>query len=130
MNNLPTITLISSTNHNASAPQPMPLLSHLVANALEGLGVCKKYTGFRYLVDFLRVRLSSRISKPSYCATLDIVAALNRSTRDIVDRDTRHILMSSWKNSTKLRSTIQLNTNQPGAKQILNNLIEYIWQAI
>ena len=126
MNKLPDFTFISSTKPSDQQPQPIPLLSSLIANAFESIGISKKYTGFRYLVDFLRISLASRTSRQSYCKTLDIVAALNGTTRDIVDRDTRHILLSSWKNSPHLRSALLLTDNHPGAKQILNSLIDYI----
>ncbi len=130
MTNLSSFTSISSTNSIDKTPQPIPILSQLVANKFEKLGISKKYTGFRYLVDFLRITLSNRDIKLNYCNTLDIVATLNSSTRDIVDRDIRHILLSSWENGNHLRSTISLSDQQPGAKQILYALIDYIQRII
>lgn len=105
------------------------LLSTLIATEFEKLGISKKYTGFKYLVQFLQIRFSNRLLKLNYSEILGIIANLNNSARDIIDHDIRHILSSSWKNSNKIKSITQ-EQNMPGAKQILYILIDYVQKLI
>jgi len=109
------------------------LMHRLIRCELNNLDISKKYAGFKYIVDLIDNVLKTKITNPYSSELFKYVASINVTTADIVERNIRHMLTTTWKNSTKFRSAIlpkkQDKTSIP-AKDILNGIIDYLKQII
>lgn len=114
-------------------PQPPVLIQKLVRLELEKLGIGKKYIGFKYIVDLLVNALCNKIFDAYDNELFEYVASINLTTPQSIERDIRHMLLTTWKSSPYFKntlSTIPFWENEVNAKNILNNLILYLRQVL
>ena len=125
------IQKIIKNQHIATQHQTSKLLHRLVSMELIKLDISTKYIGFNYLVGVLVNTLSNNFYANSYIDLFTNIASENLETIDTVERDVRHMLRTTWKNSTKFRDTLQsYNINKPNAKNILQAIIKYFKKII
>lgn len=127
------ITNISQSKQIFSPRQPSKLLSKLVELELQNLDVSKKYIGFKYLIELIVNAISTQCFSSNYIDLFEYVAILNLASIDTVERDVRHMLVTTWKTSVKFKHILQKflpNSENPNSKRILNAIINYIKNAI
>lgn len=127
--------LLANVNlNNISTKLPTSsLLNKLIMLELENLGISKKYIGFKYLVDIITNSICKNTSIPYSAEQFEYIANINSSTPDAIERDIRHMLLSSWKASKTLQITLCSKLSlkqQPNAKSVLINLIRYLKETI
>ena len=113
--------------------QPQTPLSKLLRTELENIDISKKYTGFKYIVDLITHWFKNKVINTYSNDLFKEIASINTTTYDIVERDIRHMLVTTWKNSPKFRTAILPNKQTKStlpAKQILNGLICYLQKII
>lgn len=113
--------------------QPSKLLSKLVKLELQNLEISKKYVGFKYLTDIIVNALCNNFYADSYIELFEYVARINLAPIDTIERDVRHMLLTTWKKNLKFRQTLQTSL-QPlykvNSKNILNAIITYLKNVI
>lgn len=109
------------------------LLQKLIMLELEKLDISSKYIGFKYLTDVLVNALSTNFYTNNHIDLFKQVAGLHLAKIDTIERDVRHMLVSTWKKSTQFRESIQNNSSKidkPNAKNILQAIIIYLKNVI
>ncbi|MBQ8522711.1 MAG: hypothetical protein IJ458_03515 [Clostridia bacterium] len=127
--------IVNNIQLNTIQPQHQTsnLINKLVKLELENLDISSKYVGFKYLTDVLANALSINFFGDNYINLFEYVASIHLANIDTIERDVRHMLLSTWKNSPKFRNTIQnhLNLNKkPNSKNILNAVLNYLKNVI
>ena len=113
--------------------QPSKLLSKLVKLELQNLEISKKYIGFKYLTDIIVNALCNNFYSDSYIELFKYVASINLATIDTIERDVRHMLLTTWKNNAKFRQTLQTSSQhleKANSKNILNAIITHLKNVI
>ena len=109
--------------------QTSTLLNKLVALELENLGLSTKYVGFKYLVGAVSNALSKNFYTNNHIDLFANIASTHLETIDTVERDVRHMLRTTWKNSAILRDTFKstfIQNKIPNARDLLQAIIEYL----
>lgn len=116
------------SNHQTSE-----LLLKLINIELQNLDISSKYAGFKYLSSII----SNALTKNSYAnGYIDLFTCVTKDALDTVDtieRNVRHMLKSTWKNSDKFRNIFkytQTSTSIPNSRVLLQAIINHIKQAI
>ena len=125
--------LKSSVIHNISNPvQPSKLLVKLVKSELEKLQISTKYIGFNYLTQLAVNYLCNTYSQKTYIELFEYVTSLNLASIDTIERDVRHMLLTTWKTNDHFRQEIQQYTalEKPNSKNILNAVLLYLKSTI
>ena len=112
--------------------QPSKLLITLIKEELRSLGLSSKYTGFQYLIDLLANALTKHFYSAYYINLFEYITSLHNSTIDTIERDVRHMLLTTWKQNDRFRQKLQhlTSSNNPNSKTLLNAIIEYIKKVV
>lgn len=118
--------------NNIYPQQPHTLLYKLIKLELEKLDLATKYIGFEYLAESLTNALSTQFYTDNYIDIFQCVATSHLSTIDTIERNIRHMLSTTWKNSAKFKYILSTNCKieKPNSKNILKAIIEYIKKVI
>lgn len=108
------------------------LIYKLVELELHNLEIPAKYIGFKYLAEILTRALSTNFYACDYIDFFQYSARIHLATIDTIERDVRHMLLTTWKKSQKFRDLIQENNHieKPKAKVIFNAILSYLKRVI
>ena len=112
--------------------QPSKLLVKLVQFELHKLQISSKYIGFNYLTQLAVNYLCNNYPSSTYIELFEYVASLNLASIDTIERDVRHMILTTWKTNSHFRNMIQ-QTNpleKPNSKNILIALLSYLKNTI
>lgn len=112
--------------------QPANLLVKLVQCELEKLQIPTKYIGFNYLTQLSVNYLCNNYSSNTYIELFKYVANINLASIDTIERDVRHMLLTTWKNSSIFRAILQgeVTIEKPNSKNILKAILAHLKTAI
>ena len=119
--------------HNLNQPiQPSKLLTKLVILELKKLQIPTKYIGFDYLTQLSVNYLCNTYSSNTYIELFEYVASINLASIDTIERDVRHMILTTWKNNYKFRNILQSKSivEKPNSKNILIALLKYLKNTI
>lgn len=122
-----------SKTFNLNNPvQPSKLLTKLVQLELQKLQIPTKYIGFDYLTQLAVNYLCNTYSSNSYIELFEYVASINLASIDTIERDVRHMILTTWKNNPNFRNMLQYNNiiEKPNSKNILMVLLKYLKNTI
>ena len=122
----PTIT-------NLNQPiQPSSLLIKLVKYELQKLQIPTKYVGFNYLTQLAVNYLCNNYPQNTYIELFECVASQNFASLDTIERDVRHMILTTWKNNPNFRNILQHKTSieKPNSKNILNLILAHLKSTI
>ena len=125
--------LKSHKNFNLNNPaQPSKLLTKLVQLELQKLQIPTKYIGFDYLTQLAVNYLCNTYSSNSYIELFEYVASINLASIDTIERDVRHMILTTWKNNPNFRNILQHSNivEKPNSKNILIALLKYLKNTI
>lgn len=106
------------------------LLDKIVRLELEKLNISKKYSGFKYLVDFITFSINDRLSC-DYATILNHVAVLNKLSSDAVNHSIKHMMFSSLQNNPSLHLVLDSHLkSKVDIKSILLGLAAHIYSII
>ena len=108
--------------------QPSQLLTKLVQYELQKLQIPTKYIGFNYLTQLSVNYLCNNYSSNTYIELFECVASINIASIDTIERDVRHMILTTWKNNPNFRNILQRHSNieKPNSKNILLSLLSYL----
>ncbi|MBQ7798232.1 MAG: hypothetical protein IJ371_03830 [Clostridia bacterium] len=107
--------------------QTSTLLNKLISLELGNLEISCKYIGFNYLIDVVSSALSTKFYSDNYIDLFKHIANISLSSIDTIERNVRHMLLTTWKKSCKFREILKPYTPpKTNAKNILNSLITYL----
>ncbi len=118
---------------NACHHQTSELLNKLIRIELENIGLLSKYVGFEYLVDLSECALCKNFYCNNYIEFYDNVASKNLSSVDTIERNVRHMLLSTWKNNPEFRKILKDCcgiSSRINVKILLNGVLEYLKMVI
>ena len=120
---------LSLREENEQVRSEPDLLYRLIRFELDGLGVSKKYIGYKYLVDIV---YSVIVNEETDCYSFSLfeeVAKQNFCGPELIERDIRHMLTMTFNTNLKFQKQILSNSKNKtniNSKFILNNLINFI----
>ena len=125
---------IVSNSHNLFTEyKKSQLLNKLITLELTKIDLSPKYVGFEYLVTILSNIFTNNFHHSSYIELFECVAYNNSHTIDTIERNIRHMLSTTWKNSDIFKTCLKSTTpklTRPSARTILDALIIYIKNVI
>ena len=112
--------------------QPANLLIKLVRFELKKLQIPTKYIGFNYLTQLAVNYLCNNYSSNTYIELFEYVAGLNLASIDTIERDVRHMILTTWKNNAHFRNALQCKNvlEKPNSKNILTAILSYLKDTI
>lgn len=112
--------------------QPSTLLTKLVKYELQKLQIPTKYVGFNYLTQLAVNYLCNNYPPNTYIELFEYVASINLASIDTIERDVRHMILTTWKNNTQFRNILERSEHieKPNSKNILNHILAYLKQTI
>lgn len=112
--------------------QTSNLLVKLVQYELQKLQIPTKYRGFTYLTQLAVNYLCNNYPINTYIELFEHVANINLASIDTIERDVRHMLLTTWKNNVNFCNKLQLKTpiEKPNSKNILSAILSYLKSTI
>lgn len=113
--------------------QSSNLLSKLIELELTNLDISKKYIGFKYLTDLIVNAFCSQFYSNNYIQLFEYVATSHLQSIDTIERDVRHMLLTTWERSEKFKSILQQycpTSHKPNSKKLLKAIISHLKNTI